>query len=76
MCREGAWAELAAEVTFMVGIQSRTPGKKYIQNIPDFYPILGKGQVFLISSVGMIYIYLLPNIFYIEPESEIIYNDT
>lgn len=46
MCREGAWAELAAEVTFMVGIQSRAPGKKYIQNIPDFYPILGKGQVF------------------------------
>ena len=46
MCREGAWAELAAEVTFMVGIQSRTPGKKDIQNIPDFYPILGKGQVF------------------------------
>lgn len=28
MCREGAWAELAAEVTFMVEIQSRMPGKK------------------------------------------------
>lgn len=28
MCREGAWAELAAEVTFMVGIQSRMPGFK------------------------------------------------
>lgn len=27
MCREGAWAELAAEVTFMVRIQSKTPGK-------------------------------------------------
>lgn len=26
MCREGAWAELAAEVTFMVGIQNRMPG--------------------------------------------------
>ena len=33
MCREGAWAELAAEVTFMVEIQSRAPGKKYIQNM-------------------------------------------
>ena len=28
MCREGAWAELAAEVTFMMGIQSRMPGFK------------------------------------------------
>lgn len=26
MCRKGAWAELAAGVTFMVRIQSRMPG--------------------------------------------------
>ena len=28
MCREGAWAELAAGVTFMMWIQSRMPGYK------------------------------------------------
>lgn len=36
MCREGAWAELAAEVTFMVRIQSKTPGKKYGNNYLTF----------------------------------------
>lgn len=48
MCREGAWAELAAEVTFMVRIQSRTPGKKmneenlafrFLQKASFFLPI-------------------------------------
>ena len=38
MCREGAWAELAAEVTFMVRIQSKTPGKIWKQK-PDFYEV-------------------------------------
>ena len=33
MCREGAWAELAAGVTLMVWIQSRMPGLKQIKDI-------------------------------------------
>ncbi len=49
MCRKGAWAELAAQVTFMVEIQSRTPGKNIFKNIPDFYPFFGKVRFFMLS---------------------------
>lgn len=33
MCREGAWAELTARVTFMMGIQSRMPGYKNCKTV-------------------------------------------
>lgn len=31
MCREGAWAELTVEVTFMGGIQSGMHGKREVR---------------------------------------------